>query len=149
MKIEQTEALQDIMGGKGRVVVDDNKRFQAFLKAFDAQQRDLSTVEGGITVQGGIATLGLLGWVEYETRRKAEEAARAEVMARWGFEGQEDIDALSAREARKFETEVKATTEEKLAQALKDGALEEMEKKASRLYRNTPLPEEDDGNIAF
>ncbi|WP_417451885.1 hypothetical protein [Kordiimonas sp.] len=143
MKIEQTTALMGLMRGEIRDEVEDNKRFQAFLRAFDTQQAEISTA------QGGVAKLGLLGWVEYETRRQAEEAARNEVMADWGLESDEDVEALSGADARRFEAEVAAATEDKLAQALKAGALEKMDEKASRLYRNTPLPEEDDGNIAF
>ena len=143
MKIEQTTAVMGLMRGEIRDEVEDDKRFLAFLRAFDTQQAEISTA------QSGVAKLGLLGWVDYEARRQAEEAARNEVMAKWGLESDEDVEALSYADTRKFEAEVAAATEDKLAQALKAGALEEMDKKASRLYRNTPLPEEDDGNIAF
>lgn len=143
MKIEQSAAIAGFSASRDSDEVRENRQFQAFLEEFDAGQGATSSPSGGI------ATLGLLGWVEYERRQQAEEAARAEVMERWGLENLEDVEALSVTERNAFEAEVQAVKEERLAQALKEGALEEMREKESVLYRNTPFPEEDDGNIAF
>ncbi len=143
MKIGQTAGILSLTPPDVRGEPRQNKDFLACLDALGGGQTATSSPAGGI------AHLGLLGWVQYESRRQAEETARAEVMQRWGLEGPEDVEALSDEDLKRFEAEVEAMTEEKLAQALKEGALEAMREKESVLYRNTPLPEEDDGNIAF
>ena len=143
MKVDQTPLISSLTQGSVRDTAQGNKSFQSFLEAFDAGQAETSSLQGGVT------QLGLMGWVDYERRREAEEAARAEVMEKWGLESEEDIAALSSVEARRFEAEVKSVTDDKVAQALHDGALEEMRKKESVLYRNTPLPPDDDGTPGF
>ena len=120
-------------------------RFQDFL----ADQN--ITPLGGVAhdPRTGISQLGLLDWVQAERQRTAEEQARLEVMNKWGLKDEEAVSALTARQRAAFDAEVRETTDEKMAEALKEDALNEMHDAESRLYRQTPPPPKDDDTAFF
>lgn len=93
-----------------------------------------------------ISEYGLLGWAQKDLELKLQEEARAEILAEKNLT-EEEFGQLSYQERMALEALMDDRLKEKMAQAIKDTTLQEMEREASRLYRQTPLLKDKNGDF--
>jgi len=93
-----------------------------------------------------VSEYGLLGWAQKDLEIKLQQEARAEVLAEKNLT-EEEFGKLSYQERMALEALMDDRLKEKMAQAIKETTLQEMEREASRLYRQTPLLKDENGDF--
>jgi len=134
MKIDETYSNPAAIWGVDRTKERIEKSFGSFLE--DAETAGAAEK---MSATEGVATHGLMGWVELERRREAQKYVMPDILRQWDMKSVAEIDELSEADRARFDREL----EEAIDEFLKGGdyaeaLLEDTRKKAAGVASDGP-----------